>query len=122
MFKDGLNPEILQWALVSGDPDTLMGWICLAGDAEGHLQEVHCQTQVTVGAFIDSGCSKCLNHPTVAEELGLRFKRLKTLMNFEQMDGSSMARCRSTHKTEPVLMKWSSLGKETIHYSQIGTP
>uniref|UniRef100_A0ACB8E6B6 Uncharacterized protein n=1 Tax=Sphaerodactylus townsendi TaxID=933632 RepID=A0ACB8E6B6_9SAUR len=35
MFKDGLNPEILQWVLVSGDPDSLMGWICLAGDAKG---------------------------------------------------------------------------------------
>uniref|UniRef100_A0ACB8EC04 Uncharacterized protein n=1 Tax=Sphaerodactylus townsendi TaxID=933632 RepID=A0ACB8EC04_9SAUR len=30
MFKDGLDPEVLQGALVSGNPDTLMGWICLA--------------------------------------------------------------------------------------------
>uniref|UniRef100_A0ACB8F7W7 Uncharacterized protein n=1 Tax=Sphaerodactylus townsendi TaxID=933632 RepID=A0ACB8F7W7_9SAUR len=37
---DGLNPEILEWALVSGDPNTLMGQICLAGDAEARLKEV----------------------------------------------------------------------------------
>uniref|UniRef100_A0ACB8F143 Uncharacterized protein n=1 Tax=Sphaerodactylus townsendi TaxID=933632 RepID=A0ACB8F143_9SAUR len=40
MFKDGMNPEILQWALMSGDPESLIGWTCLSGDAEAHLTEV----------------------------------------------------------------------------------
>uniref|UniRef100_A0ACB8FZV5 Uncharacterized protein n=1 Tax=Sphaerodactylus townsendi TaxID=933632 RepID=A0ACB8FZV5_9SAUR len=33
MFKDSLDPEV-----VSRDPDTLMGWICLAGNAEAHSE------------------------------------------------------------------------------------
>uniref|UniRef100_A0ACB8EC50 Uncharacterized protein n=1 Tax=Sphaerodactylus townsendi TaxID=933632 RepID=A0ACB8EC50_9SAUR len=29
MFKDGLDSEVLQWALAARDLNTLMGWICL---------------------------------------------------------------------------------------------
>uniref|UniRef100_A0ACB8F3S7 Uncharacterized protein n=1 Tax=Sphaerodactylus townsendi TaxID=933632 RepID=A0ACB8F3S7_9SAUR len=45
MFKDGLDAEVLQWARVSGDPDTFMGSICLVGDSEGCLKEVQCAEQ-----------------------------------------------------------------------------
>uniref|UniRef100_A0ACB8ENP2 Uncharacterized protein n=1 Tax=Sphaerodactylus townsendi TaxID=933632 RepID=A0ACB8ENP2_9SAUR len=31
---------MMQWSLVQGNPGIIMGWICLAGDAGGHLQSV----------------------------------------------------------------------------------
>uniref|UniRef100_A0ACB8G550 Uncharacterized protein n=1 Tax=Sphaerodactylus townsendi TaxID=933632 RepID=A0ACB8G550_9SAUR len=27
LFKDALHPKVLQWGLIQGDPETLMGWI-----------------------------------------------------------------------------------------------
>uniref|UniRef100_A0ACB8EL86 Glucose-6-phosphate 1-dehydrogenase n=1 Tax=Sphaerodactylus townsendi TaxID=933632 RepID=A0ACB8EL86_9SAUR len=40
MFKDGLHPRVLQWALVQGDPGSLMDWIRCAGEAEVRIKQV----------------------------------------------------------------------------------
>uniref|UniRef100_A0ACB8ED21 Uncharacterized protein n=1 Tax=Sphaerodactylus townsendi TaxID=933632 RepID=A0ACB8ED21_9SAUR len=40
LFKDAFFPKVLQWALIHGDPETLMEWIRWAGDAEMQIQQV----------------------------------------------------------------------------------
>uniref|UniRef100_A0ACB8EC51 Uncharacterized protein n=1 Tax=Sphaerodactylus townsendi TaxID=933632 RepID=A0ACB8EC51_9SAUR len=40
LFKDALHPKVLQWALIHGDPETLMEWIRWAGDAELRIWQV----------------------------------------------------------------------------------
>uniref|UniRef100_A0ACB8FC15 Uncharacterized protein n=1 Tax=Sphaerodactylus townsendi TaxID=933632 RepID=A0ACB8FC15_9SAUR len=39
-FKEGLHPEVAQWALVTAEPTSLAGWYMWAGEAEIWLHKV----------------------------------------------------------------------------------
>uniref|UniRef100_A0ACB8EBN2 Uncharacterized protein n=1 Tax=Sphaerodactylus townsendi TaxID=933632 RepID=A0ACB8EBN2_9SAUR len=40
LFKDTLHPKVLQWALIHGNPEPLMGWIRQAGAAEMRIWQL----------------------------------------------------------------------------------
>uniref|UniRef100_A0ACB8FSW0 Uncharacterized protein n=1 Tax=Sphaerodactylus townsendi TaxID=933632 RepID=A0ACB8FSW0_9SAUR len=58
LFKNSLHPNILQWALIHGDPETLMEWIRWAGDTKLRIQQVEQSEQRPTSAALDAreGC------------------------------------------------------------------
>uniref|UniRef100_A0ACB8G5J3 Uncharacterized protein n=1 Tax=Sphaerodactylus townsendi TaxID=933632 RepID=A0ACB8G5J3_9SAUR len=40
LFKDALDPKVLQWGLIHGDPKTLVEWIRRSGDAKLRIRQL----------------------------------------------------------------------------------
>ncbi|XP_060542340.1 uncharacterized protein LOC132710346 isoform X1 [Pantherophis guttatus] len=84
------------------------------------LRNPRCPTGLQYGALIDTGCTRCLIRKAVVDALGLRVRRLRVPVRFEQMDSTLLGGAPATHVTEMMSLEIGG-HQETIRFIVIET-